>query len=118
MTIFDFLKSILYSKQKIELNCDDESQFNLFMVNRWCSFYSKEINNYINETGNRYGSIMQLKQEQYDFLFHIVPQLRFKKIDYIKKTKKESVEEAIILPEFISNREYKNYVEFEKTIAK
>ena len=39
---------LLFSKKKIDINCDDESQFNLFMVNRWTSMYSKELNEYIN----------------------------------------------------------------------
>ena len=119
ITIFDFLKSILFSKHRIELNCDDESQFTLFMVNRWCSFYSKDVANYVNETSNRYGIIHQTKQEQYDFMYNIMPSFKFKKIDYVKKAKKEDEDkEAVLVPEFCSIREYKNNVEFSKAIAK
>ena len=118
MTIFDFLKSVLFTKEKIELNCDDESQFNSFMFNRWSSFYSKDIANYINETSNRYCTLYQTKQEQYDFLYNVIPQLKFKKIEYIKKVKKDDKEEAVLVPEFMSIREYKNNVEFEKAIVK
>lgn len=101
------------------MNCDDESQFSIFMVNRWCSFYSKDIANYVNETSNRYGNLYQTKQEQYDFVYNIMPALKFKKIEYNKKVKKEDKEEeSIIVPEFCSVREYKNNVEFSKAIAK
>ena len=119
MTIFDYLNSILFSKDKLELNCDDESQFSVFMVNRWCSFYSKEIAEYINQTTNVYAGIYTSKQEQYDFLYNVIPKIKFKRLTYVKKTKKEGKDEdAIIIPEFYSEREYKNNVEFEKTITK
>lgn len=119
MTIFDYLNSILFLKDKLELNCDDESQFSVFMVNRWSSFYSKEIAEYINQTSNTYAGIYTSKQEQYNFLYNVIPKIKFKRLNYVKKTKKEDKdEEAVIIPEFYSEREYKNNVEFEKTITK
>ena len=48
-SIFDYINSIAFSKKSIDLNCEDESQFSSFMVNRWLSFYSPEISNYIND---------------------------------------------------------------------
>ncbi len=118
MTIFDYLNSLLYTKKKIELNCDDESQFSLFMVNRWGSFYSKEIANYINQTSNRYGSIYLDKHDQYNFLFSILPRIKFKKINYIKKIKQDKEETKEIIPEFMSMKEYKQNVEFINTLCK
>lgn len=35
MNLFQYLNGLLFSKKKADMNCDDESQFNLFMVNRW-----------------------------------------------------------------------------------
>jgi len=118
MTIFDYLNSILYTKKEIELNCDEESQFNSFMCNRWISFYSPELCMYINETGNKHISLYQTKQEQFDYYFNILPQLKFKKINYIKKIKKEEEKDDILVPEFISKKEYKNNVELSKSYSK
>jgi hypothetical protein len=106
----------------MELNCDDESQFSPFMMNRWISFYSPEMCSFINDTCNKYIPIHQTKQEHYNYYFNILPKLRFKKIAYIKKPKKETDtgEKApdIHVPEFMSKREYNNYVEFEKDMSK
>jgi cell shape-determining protein MreC len=109
MTIFQYLNSLLFSKKKIDMNCDDVSQFNLFMVNRWSSMYSKEINEYINETSNKYWNLFDDKLNQYNYLYRLLPRLKFKKIAYIKKTKKdkEIKEEKQLIPEFFSQREYK-----------
>ena len=68
MTIFQYLNSLLYSKKTIDMNCDDESQFNLFMVNRWSSMYSPEMANYINESSNKYWSLFDDKQNQYNYI--------------------------------------------------
>mgnify|MGYP003977690877 CR=1 FL=1 len=110
MTIFQYLNSLLFSKKKIDMNCDDESQFNLFMVNRWTSMHSKEMNEYVNETTNKYWSLFDDKLSQYDYIYSVLPRLRFKRLNYLKKTKKEkkSKEEKQIIPEFYSEREYKH----------
>jgi deoxyinosine 3'endonuclease (endonuclease V) len=47
-----------------------------------------------------------------------MPKLKYKKIDYIKKVKKEDKEEEVYIPEFLSKREYKQYVEFKNSISK
>lgn len=118
MTIFDYLNSILYTKRKIELNCDEESQFNSFMCNRWISFYSPELCSFINETGNKHVTLFQSKQEQFDYYFNLLPTLKFKKINYIKKVKKEEEKEETLVPEFISKKEYLEYVELSKLYSK
>lgn len=102
------------------MNCDDESQFNLFMLNRWSSMYSKEINEYVNETSNKYWSLFDDKITQYDYIYSVFPKLRYKKISYIKKTKKEKrdKEEKHIIPEFYSEREYKQLLELENYTCK
>lgn len=120
MTIFQYINSILFSKKKIDMNCDDESQFNLFMLNRWSSMYSKEVNEYINETSNKYWNLFNDKQSQYNYVHSLIPKLKYKRLNYIKKTKKEKVkkEEEPILPEFVSKKEYKHYVELKKLLCK
>ena len=120
MTIFQYLNSLLFSKKRIDMNCDDESQFNLFMVNRWTSMYSPDIANYINETTNKYWSLFDDKISQYDYIYHILPRLKYKKLPYIKKIKKEKQkkEDEPIIPEFLSKREYKHYVDLKTTLDK
>ena len=120
MTIFQYLNSLLFSKKKIDMNCDDESQFNLFMINRWTSMYSKEINEYINETSNKYWSLFDDKLNQYNYLYSLLPRLKFKKIAYLKKNKKEKKdkEEKQLIPEFYSHKEYKHLVELKNFIDK
>tara|TARA_R110002153_G_scaffold23408_2_gene75968 strand:- start:5510 stop:5869 length:360 start_codon:yes stop_codon:yes gene_type:complete len=110
MNLFQYLNSLLFSKKNIDMNCDDESQFNLFMVNRWTSMYSKEMNEYVNETTNKYWNLFDDKPSQYAYIYNVFPKLKFKRLNYIKKTKKEKKkeEDKIILPEFYSEREYKN----------
>jgi hypothetical protein len=72
--------------------------------------YSKEMNEYVNETTNKYWSLFDEKLSQYDYIYSLFPRLRFKKLNYLKKTKKEkkSKEEKQIIPEFYSEREYKH----------
>jgi len=119
MTIFDYLNSILFSKKKVELNCDDESQFSIFMVNRWSSFYSKDVALYINQTSNVYANLFTNKQDQYDLVYNVLPRLKYKRLNYVKKVKKEDTEkETLLVPEFMSQREYLQYVELEKQLAK
>ena len=102
------------------MNCDDESQFNLFMVNRWTSMYSKELNEYINETTNKYWNLFDDKLSQYNYIYSVIPRLKFKRLNYLKKIKKEkkSKEEIPLIPEFFSQREYKHLVELEKFTSK
>jgi hypothetical protein len=120
MTIFQYINSILYSKKKIDMNCDDESQFNLFMVNRWSSMYSKEVNDYINETSNKYWNLFDDKISQYKYIYSLIPKLKYKRINYLKKIKKEKKEkkEINIIPEFYSEREYKQLVDLKVHISK
>ena len=120
MTIFDYIGSIIVTKNKIELNCDDESQFSIYMVNRWLSFYSNDVLIYINETSNKYANLFSIKHDQYNFVFYTVPKLKYKKINYIKKVKKEEKEEKDkpYIPEFMSKAEYERNIEFLNIIGK
>lgn len=116
MTIFDLLKSLLFSKERIEMNCDDESQFTSFMINRWCSFYSKEISELINCTTNLYVNNFNTKQEQYDFYYYLLPKCRFKKINYVKKSKQDAKKDIEPVPEFMSHKEFTENVELTKML--
>ena len=89
MTIFSVLNTILYTKKPLDISVDDENIFNLYMVNRWCSMHSPEINNLIDDTTNRFGMILESRDDQLKFLTSMLPRCRFKKIDYLKKVKKD-----------------------------
>ena len=84
-TIFDFLNSILFSKKNIKLSEDNKTSYVPFLVNRWCSFYSKEVCSIVNHTVNRFSNLS--KEEHYTFLKNIINRVPFKKINYIKKNK-------------------------------
>lgn len=90
MIIFDFLSSVLTSKKYIELDTECEKEFNLYMMNRWLSMYSPDVAAVVNATTNQWWSVFDNKQEQYDFLYHLIAKSKFKKINYIKKVAKKS----------------------------
>lgn len=124
MTIFDILNSLLFTKKSLDLNIEDEQQFNLFMVNRWCSMYSESITTIINHTtNNKLGGIFDTKQDQSLFLKNILPRVKFKKINYIKKNKEKKTNEPLDLKLLAKNkelslRELKQYVELTTTVCK
>lgn len=91
-TIFDFIKSILFTKKRIDFNVDDEPQFNAYMLNRWISMYSAEMVDVVNSTGNMYAKNLPNKEAQYEWYFNLFPRMRFKKIQYLKKIKAEQKE--------------------------
>jgi hypothetical protein len=96
MTIFDYLKSILFTKKDVITNIDDETEYNQYMVNRWCSMYSPEIATIINNTTNWLAPALNTKQVHYNFLKSIIPKLRNKHIPYIKKVKVDKQDEKNI----------------------
>lgn len=82
-TIFDFLNCILFAKAKKSLTQENSSVYTPFMINRWCSFYSKELSKFINLSVNRFSNFT--KEEHFAFLKNFLPKLPFKKISYVKK---------------------------------
>jgi hypothetical protein len=92
-TIFNFIDSLLFNKKKLNTINEEETQFNLYMLNRWCSMYSSDVANIINQTSNTYGKLFQTKEEQYEFLLNMLPRVKKKRINYIKKIKEEAKKE-------------------------
>lgn len=92
-TIFSYIDSVLFNKRKLNTINEGETQFNIYMVDRWCSMYSPDITQIINETSNIYGKMFSTKQEQYEFLLNILPKTKKTKINYLKKIKEEKTEE-------------------------
>ncbi len=106
MTIFDYINDILYRKKGDSLNnIDDESSFNLYMVNRWSSMYSTSIAKIINLTTNRYYSIFETKKEMYNFMLRVLPKVKFRRIHYIKKKSKTQNKDNELIKHLAKNLE-------------
>jgi hypothetical protein len=116
-TIFNFIDSVLFNKKKLNTINEGETQFNLYMVTRWCSMYSPDITRILNETSNLYGKAFVTKQEQYEFLLNILPKVKKKRINYIKKNKEEKPTDNVdvsYIAKFseLSQREIKENIDF------
>ena len=116
MTIFDFINDILFKKNGDMLdNVDNESGYNLYMLNRWLSMYSTSIATIINLTTNRYYSIFETKRESYNFMLKMLPRVKPRRINYIKKKQKTKDETKDVIKQLashleISEREINYYI--------
>ena len=105
-TIFDYINDIIYHKKgNLLSNVEHESGYNPYMINRWLSMYSPQIANIINLTSNRLYSVFQTKKESYDFLMKILPKCAPRRINYIKKVKKDKKEEIDVVELLASSLE-------------
>jgi len=86
--IFDFLNSILFSKKKISINEENKNTYVPFLINRWLSFYSKDVCNIVNQSVNKFSNFS--KEEHYLFLKNMLPKLPLKRLDYVKKKKNDN----------------------------
>jgi|TARA_R100000479_G_scaffold174623_1_gene123302 hypothetical protein len=124
MNFFQLQNKLFYSKKENagELDSEGEQSFVPFLFNRWLSFYSKELPGFVNETLNKFGNIFDDKQESYKLYYYLIPRLKWKKISYIKKKKKDKEEieglNNIAKNKNISARELLEYVELEKKLRK
>jgi hypothetical protein len=121
MNFFQLQNKLFYSKKDTAgyLDAEGEEVFVPFLMNRWLSFYDKGLTVFTNETLNKYCGVFDDKQRVYRYYFNIIPRLRFKRISYIKKIKKnkeEAEEECNLLliakSNNISVRELKQYMDF------
>tara|TARA_R110002051_G_C8580919_1_gene477247 strand:- start:91 stop:450 length:360 start_codon:yes stop_codon:yes gene_type:complete len=115
MNFFQLQNKLFYSKKDEAgyLDTEGEQAFVPFLFNRWLSFYNNNMSVFVNETFNRFGNIFDNKQDAYKLYFHLIPRLKWKKISYIKKKKKEEQEvdlAAIAKNKNISVRELKMYI--------
>lgn len=118
MTIYDVINSILF-KRPINRSAIEELHAP-FMAIRMLSFYDPSTIGLANEL-NRLGHQFQDKQVSFNFFNTLIPKLKYKRIQYIKKekasTKKKADEERetkikLIAKRLeISEREAKNYVD-------
>ena len=124
MNFFQLQNKLFYSKKDDAgfLDQEGEQSFVTFLINRWLSFYSKDTPNFVNETLNKYSNLFEDKQQQYRLYYNLIPRLKFKRIKYIKKIKKDKEEDnnykLIARNNNISERELKLYVDLSKNIDK
>lgn len=93
MNFFQLQNKLFYSdkRKKAEyLDSEGEQSFVPFLFNRWLSMYSKDTVSFVNETLNKYCGIFDTdKQKTYRLYYNLIPRLKFKRISYIKKIKKD-----------------------------
>ena len=118
MNFFQIQNKLFYTKKDDAgfLDQEGESAFVPFLLNRWLSFYSKDTPHFVNETLNKYTGLFEDKQQLYRLYYNLIPRLKFKRVKYIKKIKKEKEEDAdlfiIAKNKNLSVRELKQYVDF------
>ena len=89
MQIFDYIINVLFFKKPFqEENVEEIKQYNVFMVNRWVSMCDSESSNMINETTNKLNYLQNDREMHYKMLLNVLPQKKFKRIEYLKKTEK------------------------------
>lgn len=83
----------------------NEDNFNLFMIDRYLSFYHPNICKLINETLNKYDiHNMYLNPEDgYKFVYNMIPKLPYKFIKYIKKPAVKNLRDNNISDEDVKN---------------
>ncbi len=124
MNFFQLQNKLFYSKKDNAgyLDQEGEQSFVPFLFNRWLSFYNKDTPNFVNETLNKYSNLFEDKQQQYRLYYNLIPRLKFKRIKYIKKIKKQKEEDdnyaLIANNNNISVREFKQYVDLSNTLNK
>lgn len=120
ITIFDYISDILFNKKKKFVKTE-LTNFNSFMVQRWCSMSSKDNALILNETYNRWIGTLPDKDVCYKLLLCVIPKQRFKKVAYIKK-KDNSLKENTNVVDYskskeLSQREITQYLNFYNEIT-
>ena len=116
MNFFQLQNKLFYSKKdKAEaLDAEGEQAFVPFLFNRWLSFYNNDMSVFTNETLNKFSTVFENKQDAYKLYYYLIPRLKFKRISYIKKIKKDKEEEVdlnlLAKNKNISVRELKSYI--------
>lgn len=124
MNFFQIQNKLFYSKKDKagHLDQEGESAFVPFLLNRWLSFYSKDTPHFVNETLNKYTGLFEDKQRLYRLYYNLIPRLKYKKINYIKKVKKNPEDDTDLVlvakNQNISVRELKQYVDLENSLNK
>jgi hypothetical protein len=125
MNLFQTINELLFTKKDPDACLDPETyqSFQPYMTNRWGSFYSKEVALLINSTMNKYSQIRDDKSQVFKMYHYLLPKLKFKRISYAKKKKKEKSEEVeglerIATARDMSLREVKQCVDLYESLNK
>ena len=93
MNFFQLQNKLFYSdksKSAEFLDSEGEQAFVPFLLNRWLTMYSKQTVSFVNDTLNKYCGVFDTdKQKTYRLYYNLIPRLKFKRINYIKKVKKD-----------------------------
>jgi hypothetical protein len=122
MTIFDFISSTLFTKQKTCLNSvDEEGEFSPYMLNRWASMYSPSVAVVCNVL-NKYLGVFESKRDLYNLFVAALPKVSSRRIMYIKKVKETKKEENPDIELVASNlelseREINEYIAFKQNLT-
>ena len=117
MNFFKLQNKLFYSRKDDAgvLDTEGEQNFIPFLFNRWLSFYNNDMCVFTNETLNKFSTIFENKQDTYNLYYYLIPRLKWKKISYIKKKKKDKDEEInlamVAKNNNISIRELKQYID-------
>lgn len=121
-TIFTYIDSLLFDKSYKSSIAYEETQYNNFMACRWCSMYSPDVSEIINQTVNKTWKQLPLREDHYKFLFYLLPKQKRKKIEYIKKIKQphtkretENIDSVIAKNKELSVREIQLYRDLKKS---
>jgi len=97
MNFFQLQNKLFYSNKSKPaefLDSEGEQAFVPFLLNRWLTMYSKQTVSFVNDTLNKYCGIFDTdKQKTYRLYYNLIPRLKFKRINYIKKVKKDKAEQ-------------------------
>jgi|TARA_R110000796_G_scaffold88535_1_gene190421 hypothetical protein len=97
MNFFQLQNKLFYSdkSKSVEfLDSEGEQAFVPFLLNRWLTMYSKQTVSFVNDTLNKYCGVFDTdKQKTYRLYYNLIPRLKFKRINYIKKVKKDKAEQ-------------------------
>jgi hypothetical protein len=113
--MFTTINYLFHEKNKSELDSELIQNFNPYITRKAFSFYdSGKYCNYINETLNTYSGIFESKENEFQFFDSIIPKLKRRKSEYIKKTKKDKPKKELPISEFLSKRELAIYESINK----
>ena len=124
MTIFELINKLFFRKKESFEDLDHESlqSFQPFMINRWLSFYGKTQAVFVNETLNKFTGVFDDKNNSYKLYYHLIPHLKYSKINYIKKKKEETTvnSSVSIYASYnnISKREVLAYLDLQNNLSK
>ena len=109
--MFKAINHILFENVSKEIDSEILEEFVPYMVTRYFSFYDDgKYVDYINSTINKYHGIFKSTEEEYKFYENVIPKLKKKKINYIKKIKKDKNNQDAIksVPDFYSRKEWQS----------